>query len=501
MAAMVGGLLATGCGSAPNQPGPETLPPLSQTVYSDDGVSQLSTPGTWTVRPDFGPDAAIRVAESTDTAFLIVNSYFPGEIETTPISEFSRSYAEGLKESLGNSKLDDGKALNINGAPAYRYVVTGNAGDVRLTYVSTVVNGAAAMHHMIGWVTAADYSGDSDILNRVIATFRESPNPRPARQRVSLNFGWPDSMQSAVNFQQKSIKHGKKSELKATYLTTVRPGPASPDEIVVSTRVMRHHLSSPDNKKEQDYLSALLKQASSEVPDYVISREGEFLRVDNVSAYQQRVESAVMSNLPPELKNQKDKILAMVKPAMSERFLAANVTDQWNKTVGGWISSSYVVGQTYHFTEEYYAPALGHTPFTMAVSRRIAGFTPCTGNETSCVKLVLTATVSGEDFRSAMTEFLEKTIDSPVKIKHISVVKKMEIVAEPSTLIPHRTRYSEETTVTLEDSNGNTRTSRDTKDTRTTYSYESYRAAREHRIPGRSQNAREKMRRALRQFQ
>ncbi|UCD67840.1 MAG: hypothetical protein JSW48_13640, partial [Betaproteobacteria bacterium] len=101
MAAMVGGLLATGCGSAPNQPGPETLPPLSQTVYSDDGVSQLSTPGTWTVRPDFGPDAAIRVAESTDTAFLIVNSYFPGEIETTPISEFSRSYAEGLKESLG----------------------------------------------------------------------------------------------------------------------------------------------------------------------------------------------------------------------------------------------------------------------------------------------------------------------------------------------------------------------------------------------------------------
>ncbi|UCH47681.1 MAG: hypothetical protein JSU95_16730 [Betaproteobacteria bacterium] len=474
----LGSMLIAGCASAPNQHAAGTSAPLSQTVYSDDGVSELSTPGTWTVRPDFGPDASIRVAESRGTAFLIVNSYFPGEIETTPISEFSKSYAEGLTESLGNSKLSEGEMLSVNGAPAHRYVVTGSVGDVRLTYVSTVVNGASAMHHLIGWVAAPDYSGDGDILNRVIATFRESPNPRPARQRVSLNFAWPDSLRSAVNFQQKSIKRGKESELKATYLTTVRPGPSSPDELVVSTRVMRQHLSGPDNKQEQDYLSALLKQASSEVPDYIVSREGEFLRVDNLSAYQQRIESTVMSNLPPQLEDQKDKILAMVKPAMSERFLAATATDEWNKTVGGWISSSYVVGQTYRFSEEYYAPALGNTPFAMTVSRRIAGFAPCTGTETKCVKLVLIATVSGEDFRSAMTDFLEKTVGEPVNVKHISVVKKMEIIAEPSTLIPHRTRSSEETTVTIEDSKGNARTSRDTKDTRITYSYESYRAAR-----------------------
>ena len=474
----LGSMLIAGCASAPNQRATEKSASLSQTVYSDDGVSELSTPGSWTVRPDFGPDASIRVAENRGAAFLIVNSYFPGEIETTPISEFSKSYAEGLTQSLGNSKLDPGQSLSVNGAPAHRYVVTGNVGDVRLTYVSTVVNGAAAMHHLIGWVAAPDYSGDADILNRVISTFRESPTPRPARQRVSLNFGWPDSMQSAVNFQQKSIKRGKESELEATYLTTVRPGPSSPDELVVSTRVMRQHLSGPDHEQEKDYLSALLKQASSEIPDYIVSREGEFLRVDNLSAYQQRVESALISNLPPELENEKDEILAMVKPAMSERFLAALVTDDWNKTVGSWVSSSYVVGQTYRFNEEYYAPALGNTPFAMAVSRRISGFAPCTGSETRCVKLVLIATVSGEDFRSAMTEFLEKTVGDAVNVKHISVVKKMEIIAEPGTLIPHRTRSSEETTVTIEDSKGNTRTSRDTKDTRITYSYESYRASK-----------------------
>ena len=165
----------------------------------------------------------------------------------------------------------------------------------------------------------------------------------------------------------------------------------------------------------------------------------------------------------------------LLSPSRSGMFPGS--TDDWNKMVGSWVSSSYVVGQTYRFNEEYYAPALGNTPFAMAVSRRIAGFTACTGSDARCVKLVLTATVSGEDFRSAMRQFLEETVGEPVNVKHISVVKKIEVIAEPGTLIPHRTRSSEETTVTIEDSKGNTRTSRDTKDTRVTYSYESYRAS------------------------
>ncbi len=472
---IVCGLLISGCASIPGSSTNDASTALTQSILSDDGVSELMTPATWTVRPDFGPDAAIRVAEANGEAFLIVNTYFPGEIETTPIAEFSKSYAKGLTDSLRNAATSRGQSLSINGAPAHRYVVTGNIGDVRLTYVSTVISGSAAMHHLIGWVAASNYSGDDDVLNRVVASFHESASPRPARQRVSLEFAWPDSLQSAVNFEQKSVKRGRPSEIKATYLTTVRPGNA--DELVISTRVMRQTVSNDDNQKQNDYVSALLNQASSEIPDYVVSREGEFLRVDNLSGYQQRVEKAVIANLPAELESEKDQILALVKPTLSEQFLAAAVTDDWNKTVGSWVSSSYVVGQTYRFNEEYYAPALGDTPFAMAVSRRIAGFTPCATGERQCVKLVLTATVAGEDFRSAMADFLERTAGQPVNVKHISVVKKMEIIAEPDTLIPHRSRASEETTVTIEDRKGNSRTSRDTKDTRVTYSYESYRAS------------------------
>jgi len=358
---------------------------------------------------------------------------------------------------------------------AYRHVVTGDVAGERLTYVTTVVGGTQAMHHLIGWVAADGYSGEQHVLNRITRSFRESTNTRPVRQRVALNFAWPQKLQSVAAFHRKSVKRGKASEIKAHYLSTVRPG--DHDELVVSTRVVQQDVVNRDADKG-DYLSTLLKQITTEIPDYIINSDGEFVRVDNLSAYQQRIETAVVSNLPPDAKDRKDEILAVVRPSLSEKFLAAAVTDEWNKMVGSWVSSSYAMGETYHFREAYYAPTLGDAPFVMEVSRQIAGFAPCTGNASRCVKLIHIATVSGEDFRSAMAGFLEKTIGQPVNVTQVSVVRKREIITEPDTLIPHRSRSSEETIVVIKDGSGKTHTSRDTEDTRVTYSYETQTAFR-----------------------
>jgi len=449
---------------------------LAQTFYSDDGISELSAPANWTTRPDFSPGATIRVAEGNGAAFLIVNSYFPGEIETTPISEFSKSYMQGLSAALSHPRVNAEGALEIGGTQAYRFVITGDVDGLALTYVSTVINGHAGMHHLVGWVAASEYQGESDVLNRITASFRESVTPRPARQRIALTFAWPESLQSAISVEQKSVKRGKATELNATYVSTVHPG--NNDELIISTRVMRQKLSGLDNDEKGSYVAGLLQQLSAEIPDYVVNRDGQFIRVDNLPAYQQRVEAALVSNLPANMQVQKDRILTMLKPGLTEKFLSAAATDDWNKTVGSWAGSSYVPGQTYLMIEQYIAPALGEIPFRMDVARRVAGFAPCTASEPQCVKLELTATVAGDDFRSAMSTYLEQTVGQPVKVEHISVIRKIEIIAEPDTLIPHRTRSVKETTIIIEDSEGNTHTSRETEDTRATYSYNSLQARR-----------------------
>ena len=466
-------LLVGGCASTTSQPSATSK--LVRTVYSDDGVSELSTPGEWKTRPDFGPDATIRVAEESGEAYLLVNSYFPGDIEPIALPEFARTWANNLAMNLPNATVVGPKTLTIDGMEAYRYIVTGDIDSERLTYVTTVVGGTRAMHHLIGWVAADGYSGEQHILNRIAGSFHESASARPARQRVALNFAWPQQLQSVAAFHRKSVKRGKASEVKAHYLSTVRPG--DHDELIVSTRVVRQDVIDGDGAKG-DYLSKLLKEITTEIPDYVISNEGEFVRVDNLSAYQHRIETAVVSELPVDVKGREAEILAIVRPSLSEQFLAAAVTDEWNKTVGSWVSSSYAMGETYHFKEEYYAPSLAEKPFAMDVSRQIAGFAPCTGGKSICVKLIYVATVSGEDIRSAMARFLERAVGAPVNVKRVSVVRKREIIAEPDTLIPHRSRSIEETIVVIEDNNGEAHTSRDTQDTRVTYSYETQTASR-----------------------
>jgi hypothetical protein len=466
-------LLIAGCASTTNQPSATSN--LLRTVYSDDGVSELSTPKGWNTRPDFGPDASIRIAQETGEAYLLVNSYFPGDIDPVELPEFAETWAHNLAANLPHAEVVGPKLLTINGMEAFRYVVSGDIGSQRLTYVTTIVGGARAMHHVIGWVAAEDYTGEQHVLNRITGSFRESAYARPSRQRVSLNFAWPHQFQSVAALHRKSIKRGKASEVKAHYLSTVRPG--DHDELIVSTRVVKQDVVNGDGTKD-DYLSKLLKQITTEIPDYVISNEGEFVRVDNLSAYQRRIETAVVSELPVDVKGREAEILEIVRPSLSEQFLAAAVTDEWNRNVGSWVSSSYAMGETYHFKEEYYAPSLAEAPFAMDVSRQIAGFTPCTSSNSICVKLIYIATVTGEDIRSAMARFLERTVGEPVNVKRVSVLRKREIIAEPDTLIPHRSRSTEETIVVIEDRNGNAHTSRDTQDTRVTYSYETRTASR-----------------------
>ncbi len=466
-------LLFSGCATTSNQPSATSN--LLQTVYSDDGASELSTPNGWTTRPDFGPDAAIRVAHETGEAYLLVNSYFPGDIEPVAPTDFAETWAFNLATNLPNAEVIGPKSMTIDGMEAFRYIVTGNIGSDRITYVTTVAGGTRAMHHLIGWVAAENYSGEQHILNQITSSFRESAYTRPARQRVTLSFAWPHQLQSVAAFHRKSVKRGKASEVKAHYLSTVRPG--DQDELIISTRVVKQDVIESGTAKG-DYLSNLLKQITTEIPDYVISNEGEFVRVDNLSAYQQRIETAVVSDLPVHAKGREAEILEIVRPSLSEQFLAAAVTDEWNKTVGSWVSSSYAMGKTYHFKEEYYAPSLADVPFAMDVSRQIAGYAPCTNNQAHCVKLIYIATVSGEDMRMAMARFLERTVGKPVNVQHVSVVRKREIIAEPDTLIPHRSLSTEETIVVIEDSDGKAHTSRDTQDTRVTYRYQTQTASR-----------------------
>lgn len=467
IAIAVSAWLVAGCATTAQSP---TASPPTYTVYSDDGVSELSAPGSWTIRPDIGRDAAIRVAADSGDMYLLVNTYLPGELKITSAPELASVLAGNLADNLSDSKVSGPKILAIDGKEAYRYLVSGKTGSAKLVYVSAVVPGSRATHHLIGWVAADTYTGERHPLHRIIASFRESPAPRQAKQRVALSFAWPERFQVTVAMHGKSVKRGELSELKARYLNTVRPG--GENELIVSSRVVNQELTGIAGDKG-NYLNKVLNQVTNEIPDYVVNRHGEFVRVNDLAGFQQRIERALLSNLPAEARSRKDEILAMVRPGLTQEFLEASILDEWNKTVGGWAESSYVPGETYHFKEEYYAPVLSQAPFPMEVSRQVAGFVPCgDAKRSKCVKLIHTAKVANENFRKSMAQFLQKTLGQAVDIKEVTVLKRMEIIAEPNTLIPHHSLSSEKTTLVIVDGAGKSQSNEETKESRVDYTYD-----------------------------
>ena len=83
---------------------PTTRP--TSTVYSDDGVSELTAPASWRTRPNLGRSGTIRLADDAGENYLLVNSYHPHERDGAPLAEFAERVSARLKSNcLGGSTV------------------------------------------------------------------------------------------------------------------------------------------------------------------------------------------------------------------------------------------------------------------------------------------------------------------------------------------------------------------------------------------------------------
>ena len=449
---------------------------VTKQVLSDDGLSELSVPESWVSRPDVVRSATLRLGGEASDVFLVVNTYPHGELQTTPAA-FARSMADNLAEALGNGRVTAQRTLSIGGRPAHEYVVSGGVEDGLLTYVSTVVEGERSLHNLLGWTASADYSGRGHVLHKAIATFRESATPRQAKQRVDLTFDWPEQLDYTTRFHGKSKKRSGSYELKGVYRNSVRP--SGDHYLQVQTRVQRQEYVS-DNPGRNDSLQKVLDQISSQVPDYLITREGEFAQVQDLAEFQRRMERALFDGLPKGEAGASGEMVQRMKAALSEQFLAAAAMDEWNRSVGGWIDSAYVVGEVYPTLEEYRAPALGERNYPMRVTRQLAGTAPCFEGDTSyrCVHLIYTGTVSDASFRADMARFLESVVGPAVKLNDVVITRRTDVISHPQTLLPFRTVSTETKTITLTDPTGEVVSNEDREEITAIYSYQESTAAR-----------------------
>jgi hypothetical protein len=447
-------------------------PRPATTVYSDDGVSELTAPDSWRTRPNLGRSATIRLSDDAGGHYLLVNSYHPHEKDGTPLGEFAERLSGRLMNRLAGGRLSAPRPFSVNGRPAVEYEVSGKAGDLPLVYLSTVVEGEFARHHLVAWTLSERYGANRDNLREVIASLRESAQRRPEKKRTDLTFKWPERMSSTATVRSKSTKRGEVTEVHARATTTVRP--LGEGELLISSKIAERRVTPAlKDKDKANYLERVLKEATTDIPDYVVDRDGDFVRIENLGPYLKRLEDALVNGLPDGPKEARAKAQQLVRSVVSEASLSASIQDDWNGIVGNWSDGSYVPGEVYELHLTYQSPVLGDRTFPMVVTQQLAGREACRKGAAadSCVRLVQTSRVSDPSFSRATSAFVRKTVGADVSVDKADVVKTLEVIADPKTLLPYRSVMKETKTFVVSAKGEAPRTSVETQESVTTYSY------------------------------
>jgi hypothetical protein len=448
-------------------------PRKASTAYSDDGVSELTAPDSWRTRPNLGRSATIRLGDDATASYLLVNSYFPHEVQASSFPQFAERVSVALMKRLRGGKISAPRHLTANGRPAVEYEISGASGDLPLVYLSTVVDGQHARHHLVAWTLAERYNANRGAMREAVASFRESAERRVAKTRTDLTFDWPERVTSTATVRSKSSKRGEMIEMSMRAVSAVRP--LGEDQLLISGRVTdRKFTPTVKDKGKANYLERLLREAMTDVPDYVVDRDGEFVRVENLGPYLKRLEDALVEGLPEGPKEGRAKAQQLVRTLVTEKSLSALMQDEWNNIVGNWVDGSYVPGELYELQQRYQSPALGDQTFPMLVTQQLAGSQACRKGAApnSCVRLLQTSRVSDPSFVKAMSAFVRKTLGTAdVSVDKAEVVKTVEVIADPETLLPYRTVVRETKSFVVSAKGAPSNASEETHESITTYSY------------------------------
>lgn len=453
------------------------------TLHSDDGLSEIRLPGKhWLVRPHIGKSAALRASDTQGDSVFVVNTYLPDEIDPMPLDKLAKQLSTNILESLHDSRISPASKLTIQDRPAVQYEISGLNGDTRFTYLSTVVEGKSARHHLIAWLPEASDKASLNALRKMFSSFRESAKPRKAMERIDLVFNWPKQGKAAVAFEYRNQKRNAGFEMRGTGHATWRP--LGERELLIGTQMGDFNMKSNGKKEDRNkdaYMQNLVQQAMSQIPDYVVSTEGDFIRVENLGEYYSRLEKALLQGLPGDNDEAKEKVKQLMNSLISEESLRASLEDDWNGNIYNWTGGSYRVGEIYTYAMQYQTPTFGGMEFPMTLTQQLTGRVPCHANDArqSCVRLVQTTRVADPSYTRAMQQFIVKTVqdlaganakDIKLSVDRAEVVTTRTLIAEPETMMIHEEHESTVKTTVISEG-GRSETALDTEETTTRYSY------------------------------
>lgn len=264
---------------------------------------------------------------------------------------------------------------------------------------------------------------------------------------IPLRFGWEPGMRAEIDFEQvRLLQNGSKRDsarLASTYHLDVS---AHESGLAVEYSDLRWTELPPPNPGTGRFYEAVVRVTHGARPRSVVSRAGEFLRVEGEEQVAAQTGQALQPLLAGVNASLRESARAMIAAGLQPGALRVAAQDEWNTQVGVWAGNALEVGEPYTMESSFQSPVFEGLTIPMHVELKIVGRTRCTPEdaEERCVVMEMSSAPDGDMMARAYADFLQRSgfPDEQVQamFSQMNVEQSYRLHTDPRTLRPYYVR-------------------------------------------------------------
>ena len=265
--------------------------------------------------------------------------------------------------------------------------------------------------------------------------------PVRASETVALAFGWPSGLHGKVAFTARMTRtdNGGSEDLSMSGSYDFATSAAA-DGLLIRFDNVETEVENA-GPGAQAMVQKFIAAAISMPPSYVVSPEGQFLRIEGLEAFRNRILQGMddaLAELPPATREQ---VIQGMGAIFTREQLEAGLASDWDSHVGTWIGAELNQGDLYELTFNQPIPAFGNMEVPIRTTFRFKQRVACNAAEPTkrCVDLEMHTLVDPEGLAAAIEAFMARLPagQQAPRFQDLQQETVMRLISEPDTLLPH----------------------------------------------------------------
>ena len=280
---------------------------------------------------------------------------------------------------------------------------------------------------------------------------------------VPLAFGWTPTIEARVEVWHSRVRQAVQSDTQRSALRYTMHVQEHPDGLLITYDDFALG-PSPDGHPSHGPRPALSKSGSPRVemlsglmPSFVVTNDGEFVRLDDLDGLKDRNLQAIRDSLTtPEEER-------LLRDMLTDDAMTSIVAQEWTAIVDFWAGRQLVPRRTVETTGVGSLPLIPTITVAMTYKVTLKRWLPCSEDEREkrCVELELYSYPNSAQVARALHSLLESvavaaTPDQATAVvsaipafRSMDVENLITLITEPGTLLPHELQINRLTTGTM----------------------------------------------------